>query len=443
MLKHIPEPEIPAGDPFANDLLDRKTVAENLTQLLANADTPLVMTLSAGWGQGKTTFVKMWSQHLQNENFGTAYFDAWSSDYADDPLVSFIGALEDTMGGEATARQTALESLRKGLKKLVRASPKIAINWALRGGLQYATGGEANAEDEVKAISELAAAMVEQELEKQKSVKEAIESFKTDLSDFAKASSTDGKPLIVFIDELDRCRPDFAVELLERIKHLFAVEGVVFILAVDVDRLGCAAASKLGFPNESRMGYLRRFVDFEYELPKPSPEKLTDSILSGMIFPESYRPSDLSDSVATFAQEEGLSIRDLIRFVQRYHLLANCYQGLRIEFRDAIPFVILESLLNPQSLRKILSDGSTAIKRIQRFQDLMRAESENSNRRHEFQHIGRQYIYILYSALEIALDKEQFEQLKLEFDASYRPLARSSEISALHSLVALAENMHK
>ena len=75
---------------------------------------------------------------------------------------------------------------------------------------------------------------------------------------------------IVFVDELDRCRPDFAISYLETIKHIFDIHGLIFVIAVDYDQLRSSACALFGhemnFPE-----YLRKFIQRSFALPQPSP----------------------------------------------------------------------------------------------------------------------------------------------------------------------------
>lgn len=167
MLKRIDEIEIPIeGDPFANDLLDRRTIANNLTALLENTTTPYVMSVSAPWGQGKTTFIKMWKKLLENKGFGTVYFDAWSSDYADDPLLAFINAIDSAVSNADPPAKAAMDAVKRTFKNVVKASPKIALNWVLRGGLNLITDGDEDAEDEINAVTQIAEKLIEHEMAK-------------------------------------------------------------------------------------------------------------------------------------------------------------------------------------------------------------------------------------------------------------------------------------
>jgi predicted KAP-like P-loop ATPase len=89
--------EIPSETPFVNDELDRQAEIKNLTELLVNIETPLVFTIDAKWGSGKTTFIKMWQADLSNQEIFSLYFNAWETDFAEDPLIAFLGELNSSI----------------------------------------------------------------------------------------------------------------------------------------------------------------------------------------------------------------------------------------------------------------------------------------------------------------------------------------------------------
>jgi predicted KAP-like P-loop ATPase len=77
--------------------------------------------------------------------------------------------------------------------------------------------------------------------------------------------------LIIFIDELDRCRPLYAIECLERIKHIFGIKRLIFVLSIDKKNLAKSIQSQYG--NIDTNNYLRRFIDLEFDLKNPSIDK--------------------------------------------------------------------------------------------------------------------------------------------------------------------------
>jgi hypothetical protein len=107
--------------------------------------------------------------------------------------------------------------------------------------------------------------------------------FKQALSRLAECycGNDDKKPLVIFIDELDRCRPNFAIEVLEKAKHLFNVDNIIFVLATDKTQLGHSIRAVYGQGLDIN-GYLRRFIDFDYLLPSPVRSDYIDSLLEDL-----------------------------------------------------------------------------------------------------------------------------------------------------------------
>ena len=228
------DPDICEQDPFENDLLNRKQSIEVLTSIIGSIEGPCVLAVDAAWGTGKTTFLRMWSQHLRNCGFSVVEFNAWETDFSGDPFVALSS--EITGGLERYTddfRGTGLDAFRKASREMVRTMPgpllRIAASAIPYVGTQMAKELESTSGyPEEDATSGYLAA------------KRAMHDFKAVLHETATslAESREGKPLVVMIDELDRCRPSYAIALLEVAKHLFTVDHIVFVLAVDRAQLG-------------------------------------------------------------------------------------------------------------------------------------------------------------------------------------------------------------
>ena len=254
------EIDIIPDNPFANCKLGRERYAKILEQILSKGSDGCVMSLNGSWGTGKTTFVKMWQQMLENEGYTTLFFNAWEHDYITDPIVGLIGELSNISPKEKTKKHLA--SIKKIASKLfLRIVPTI--------GKQITEHylGEEVADAVSEALDE-GTDIFKSEIEKYQEESNGIKAFRTSLQKFAECCDEE-HPLVFFIDELDRCNPNFAVKVLERIKHLFAVPHVIFVLSIDKKQL---ANSVRGFYGSDRIDadeYLRRFIDIEYFLPKP------------------------------------------------------------------------------------------------------------------------------------------------------------------------------
>ena len=259
------EIEIPEDDPFKNDLLGRKETVEVLTHLLESIEGPCVLAVDAAWGTGKTTFLKMWSQHLRNSEFNVVEFNAWETDFSADPFVAISSELTNRLHDDTDA------SLSHKINSAKKAATEVAVR-AIPGVIRVATAGILDVTPLLGIeLGEAIASYARERLSRYQEMQESVKEFKTALYDMAAtvASSSNGRPLVMVIDELDRCRPSYAVELLEVAKHLFSVEHMVFVLAVNRSELAHSIKVVYGRDFDSE-GYLRRFFDVDFLLPHPN-----------------------------------------------------------------------------------------------------------------------------------------------------------------------------
>ena len=256
--------DVPKDDPFSNDLLGRKEPIEALTRLVGSLEGPCVIAVDAPWGTGKTTFFRMWGQHLRNEDFLVADFNAWETDFSGDPLLALSTELLRSL------EESADEAWRADVREIMEKVPDLLMA-AASTIVSTATHGLVD----VKSLLE--------PTERVRRYGEAVQrfrGFREDLQDVANSASESrsGKPLIILIDELDRCRPPYAVELLEVAKHLFASRHVVFALALNRAELEHSVQTLYGDGFDAH-GYLRRFFDIDCRLPDPDRGLFIDNML--------------------------------------------------------------------------------------------------------------------------------------------------------------------
>lgn len=270
-MKHrAPKLNVPIDDPFQNDELGRENIAETLTQFLKATEEPLVLSIDAEWGQGKTTFIRMWRQMLSNEDFPTLYYSAWENDYNNDALVTIIGELEEEIDRLIDTDGTLEDKVNARVEEAKQLGSKILAN-SLPFILKFVTSGLVDLEKlEGEEFGDMVKSLAEKQINKYQESKKEVEDFKDNLRNLAKDLGPEGeyRPMVIFIDELDRCKPTFAIEVLERIKHLFYTPYVVFVLAIDKRQLIESIKTVYG-ANLNSSGYLKRFIDIEYSLPKP------------------------------------------------------------------------------------------------------------------------------------------------------------------------------
>jgi Cdc6-like AAA superfamily ATPase len=254
-------------NPFESCKLNRKQNAVILTQVVQKYRDGFVLAINNPWGAGKTTFVQMWRQHLENEHFRTVYFNAWENDLGNAIFPALLSELESIdrtqKDGEVQHDPTFADVLDKAApiaKSMMPAMAKILFE-------RFA--GKGAWTDLAEAFGEGAGEVLENSIKEYKEQKEGLTAFKESLTEFVKTYTSIGKPVIFIIDELDRCRPDYAVSVLEHIKHLFSIPNVVFVLSIDKVQLCHAIRGAYGSENFDSNEYLRRFIDLEYRLPEP------------------------------------------------------------------------------------------------------------------------------------------------------------------------------
>ena len=295
--------EIPADSPFKNCKLGRKQYAETLTKLLGNYNEGFVLAINSKWGTGKTTFVKMWEKQLQLEDYKTLYFNAWSNDFEPNPLISIISEFDSI----------AKTSSKGTFKKLVKSGAIIAKNvmpQLLKAFLSRYINSDI-ALNLTENISKSATEIFEDEIDNYAKKKEGLAEFKKCLTNFIN-ENTDEKPLVFFIDELDRCRPNYAVELLEQIKHLFLVPKIVFILSIDKEQLGNAVRGVYGSDRIDADEYLRRFIDLEYSIPEPKTRDFCNYLFSYFNFDQFFYLEDRKRNEFRHDQETFINISSIL-----------------------------------------------------------------------------------------------------------------------------------
>lgn len=299
----LEEVEVPAGDPFKFDALKRQPAVEFVRDLIKKLEGPFVLALDSPWGTGKTTVVRMLRAALEVDGYRSVYFNAWKVDYVSDPLVPLVSAIDELTVTGAESESTFREHMTT-IKNVVTAVAK-------RGVVAAVKAATLNALDLDEAMEEVAASatgdLMDDLVGAFQKEKASLERFRDALEKAVDeiADSDPARPLVFFIDELDRCRPSFAIELLERVKHLFDVKNIVFVLSIDKSQLEAITAAVYGERIDAPE-YLRRFIDLEFALPVPHTKQYTRVLLERFGFKDFFdarrKYSELQYEVDNFVE---------------------------------------------------------------------------------------------------------------------------------------------
>lgn len=296
---------IPTDNPFQNDLFGLSEFAVMLSNLSEHlSEQGAVIGINADWGVGKTTFLKMWEQSLKNQGFTTLFFNAWKSDFHEDPLIALMGEFKKKF-----QKSSNIDSFISSGAKLVSRYGFSALKGILRNKLGV----------DIDEVVDDAADMVSQAINEYQDREDTLEDFKKELAELV-ADPQNEKSVVVIIDELDRCNPHFAVRLLERIKHLFEVPNIIFVLGLNINQLQYAVQGFYGSTNIDGREYLRRFIDLEISLPKPNTESFAKHLFKELGFIEMFQAHNNAGWVENRDKEGTLFIDAFVDMLTAYKL---------------------------------------------------------------------------------------------------------------------------
>jgi len=285
------ETPVPLKDlTFAHrDEFDRKSIAEKVIKLLDAEMDFCPMAIDGGWGTGKTEFCHKLINLIKEQDArrqkaagediaaqpaadgeqtsaqaatllperAVIYLDAFASETVDDPLLCILAAIRDEFPDEETRkeiRQRVMSVMKMGWKVLLQA---LAAHLLKQDGEGIWTELTDAAQD---GANDLIDRTVDNLLDQYAHAQQNIEALQETI-----AKATTQRPILFFIDELDRCRPDFALSILELVKHVFDIPGIKFIFVANLEQLKAAIRKRYGQDVDADV-YLEKFVKMEIGL---------------------------------------------------------------------------------------------------------------------------------------------------------------------------------
>ncbi len=305
---------------FLNDSIGRSADVCAFTKLLFNIEGPLSLGVDGKWGTGKTFFVRQTKMVLDSLNpnvpfysmngmekirdcftkvakldlqnvppIVTAYYDAWQHDDEEDPILSLLYEIM-----KENYNNTDIKN-KKDWSAIVASIAEALSNRNLGDLVKHIKGKDF--------------------FEEQKDNEELDVIIENFLNSFLPER---GNRLIVFIDELDRCKPTYAVKLLERIKHYYASECVTFVFSVNFGELENTVRNYYGERFDA-CRYMDRFFDIRMEIPPIDMNKYVSNL--GL-----YGHRNMRETVcAEVIRQMNLGMREIARFLQMSKIAAYKY----------------------------------------------------------------------------------------------------------------------
>lgn len=345
-----------------HDEFKRKPIAENIIRLLTSPIDLSPMVIDGGWGTGKTEFCQKLIRLMQQQypDYQPVYIDAFRSDHSGEPLLALLAEIikactpEDTGDQPSEQRKNITRKVAKVAGFVMKTVAKAAVGHVLKQNtddlaeeFQKIMNDGQDADSLAETVTDAAAtiashtidATIEALLKEQIEAEKNLETLKACLKELAAE-----KPIILFIDELDRCRPDYAVDMLEVIKHVFDVENVKVVLVTNTKQLRAAINHRYGMEVDAQK-YLDKFLKYSFALPDKVVARFEEerALVSVEYFKQLVRNNGIAgelkglieqeitmDLISNLIERNDLSLREterLARFLEIYHSLSQNLSG--------------------------------------------------------------------------------------------------------------------
>ena len=294
---------------FSQDKLSRESLADYLTYFITTSQPTTnehsrVIALDSGWGTGKTSFVNMWMKKLEDtdtSSFACLKYNAWENDDSPDALIPIICSFQQLID-EITDEG---KQLMKELRKIITTFSSEVIGIASQCIVGVNLVAESERAYQRYKNDKYPNRIFETYMDRQK---------KKDLfKKFADGVRGGHDYLLICIDELDRCRPTFAIETLEVVKHFFDLPNVIFVFSLDMKQLHKSIETIYG--EIDSMGYLQRFFDYQISLPEPDLELF---LKEKLILDGEWLLSQEAELLGKLAKRFSISLRTLCIICEEY-----------------------------------------------------------------------------------------------------------------------------
>lgn len=242
------------------DEFNRREIAENVIKLLNTDLNVSPLLIDSEWGSGKTEFCEklVTLAALKKENPLFIYIDAHSYDHTDDPLLMVLTKLSQAFPAN-DVRKDIIKKAIPIVKFFSKTLGQASLSWILRQNAAEITAEmqeilKKSSGDAASGLAEYVFAQIEKQDEHLELLKKTLQEISKD------------QKIVFIIDELDRCRPSFALATLEKVKHIFQVPGVKFILSTNSTQLYAVIKKHYG-QDLNAILYLEKFFKFKVKLP--------------------------------------------------------------------------------------------------------------------------------------------------------------------------------
>jgi hypothetical protein len=325
--------------PIANSLQDkfdfRPPAGSLAAEIVFAKETPFVVGMYGGWGSGKSSFMRLMLSSLNSRKTPTVWFDAWKYDRKEDVLYGLLQTISDEL---QNLDASAYKTIKIGMSKLLRGAGRLSLK----------VGGQIASRASMGVLPETVGDDVLGTFGEAEETHRYIESLEKEfatqinlfLEHYGKGKTLTSKvslKLTIFLDDLDRCLPSSAMQVLEALKLDFNQARCVFVIGVDREMMHHTIAVHYGIdPNTVGRDYLDKIVTVPFLVPTIANQQLAKAY-EGLIKTLKIGPA-LIDFISVAAGENP---RRMLRIVNHLELLMRS-----AEVRGIDPFSGSRSLIS-------------------------------------------------------------------------------------------------
>ena len=299
------------------NLLDRNKNLYALINFINGINGSMILNIDGAWGTGKSVFLKeleyvgTTKEYIEygkqeyrtivdkfKKEYFVFYFNSWEHDLYSNPMESLISELLMKIASEEGV-DDKIDSIKDEISEILK---KVGSEFFSRG-IKKITSGLIEFKDFVEEKEDFIPKITSINTKK-----EAINLL------IQKLSSITDKRILIIVDELDRCKPSYAVELLEIVKHFFTHDDVVFLFGTNKSELEHTIKSLYG-QGFNGYKYLNRFFDFEFSLPSINNETYADKKYV------EHLGTIVNSTIANTCDYFDFTMRDIDRFYSLFNTL--------------------------------------------------------------------------------------------------------------------------
>lgn len=335
---------------------------EQLHELIHHqVEPPFSLSLNGSWGSGKTSLMKALESKLTQDGFPILWFNPWEYERAEDVVQCFLANLSRKAESQW---DVATENL--GIFALT------AVTGIVDAAFQLLTNKTVSFKNTKEIYDQVNAAISDDETKFKDPIAVIHAAFAKLTQEISNQKKHGKRPLVVFLDDLDRCLPDKALEMLEALKNLFVCQGarVIFIAGIDTEVAKSFIMQRYeNIPSSYAANYFRKIFHATVNVPlldldeyKIMVTQRFDELRKSTPLPENIDTTDMVTQVTDGLEQYHVrSIRFCHNVLQNYFLWFRFYgaKASKANHIAALEFLLLKEK-EPDTVQKMADLMRTA-----------------------------------------------------------------------------------